>query len=768
MTAEQPAIVTNDAPEMLGAALALAGRGFPVFPLYEMKRTAGPEAAHGAICACDKPAAPPSEVFRTLSKAERDSYCDRPGKHPRTEHGHKEATIDTATIRRWWERWPDANIGLATGGPGRVVVLDVDPKGFATLDGIEAEHSPLPPTLTARTGRGEHRYFTVPEHLDIAPVRPRAHHVGPGLDQRGPGGYVVAPPSVHANEAVYTWVDTAAPLAALPGWLYKLMTREKERAAPPAPPAPAAPRREATAGVRPDAFTRAVLALSRFEPSIQGQNGSGKLAYAADKLVHGFELSDYEAYRALYDSFNPRCVPPWSEKELRHAITNMRANGRGRATRGDMLDAERPRPAAPRDVESADTAPDDDAGERATIEANDSAEDAPPSFDPSKFDAPPGTHPSPDPPPKSEQPPPNVPPSRDKPGSEAPPRSAFEWIGVAGIFAPLPETPWISRELQICHGRPAMLAGYGASGKTLALQSLALSVATDEKIWSQFRVRKPLRVRHVDHEQGQHATRGRYQRLARGLGISADQLAEAEQGGRLAIASFPSVYLNRSEAEDIYCRAFEGVDLVIIDALRGATPGMDENDSKIRDCIDTLTRVSERTGAAFFLIHHAGKPKEQHSDARTVLRGSSAIFDACGSVFVMAGAKNEPKLVRHEKAAAESTGGMLEDFYLAIDDVLPDGSPAPDSVRLTYRTREQIRPPRSPDADACELRAKILEAVRSKPGVAGKEALASLVHKRRADISGIVDQLLADGVMIDRPVRGKPRYYVAAATDADG
>jgi len=51
--------------------------------------------------------------------------CHSAGKHPRTEHGHLDATTDPAQIRRWWTAWPDANIGIAT-GPSGLIVIDVD------------------------------------------------------------------------------------------------------------------------------------------------------------------------------------------------------------------------------------------------------------------------------------------------------------------------------------------------------------------------------------------------------------------------------------------------------------------------------------------------------------------------------------------------------------------------------------------------------------------------------------------------------------------
>ena len=86
--------------------------------------------------------------------------CDHPGKHPRTPNGVKDATTDRTIIKAWWNRWPDANIGIATGRPSGIFVLDVDGNvGKASLKELQAEHGRLPKTVTVRTGKGRHRYF---------------------------------------------------------------------------------------------------------------------------------------------------------------------------------------------------------------------------------------------------------------------------------------------------------------------------------------------------------------------------------------------------------------------------------------------------------------------------------------------------------------------------------------------------------------------------------------------------------------------------------
>ena len=88
------------------------------------------------------------------------SACTHPGKHPRTPNGVKDATIDRKTIKAWWNKWPSANIGIATGRVSDIFVLDVDGDvGKASLKKLKARHGSLPKTVAVKTGRGRHLYF---------------------------------------------------------------------------------------------------------------------------------------------------------------------------------------------------------------------------------------------------------------------------------------------------------------------------------------------------------------------------------------------------------------------------------------------------------------------------------------------------------------------------------------------------------------------------------------------------------------------------------
>lgn len=163
-----------------------------------------------------------------------DPRCPSPGKHPLTKHGVKEATTDLATIRNWWHRWPSANIGVATGKISGFFALDLDGQdGEETLATWQLEHGPLPDTPTSRTGSGgRHLTFAYPG----LPIQNKVR-IGPGVDVRGDGGYIVVPPSIHVSGRRYTWEPSAkpgkTPLSPAPGWLLAMLKRESHAVATP-------------------------------------------------------------------------------------------------------------------------------------------------------------------------------------------------------------------------------------------------------------------------------------------------------------------------------------------------------------------------------------------------------------------------------------------------------------------------------------------------------------------------------------------------------
>lgn len=129
--------------------------------------------------------------------------CASPGKHPigrLVPGGAHDATCDSRRIRTWWQAYPRANVGIATGPVSRLVVIDIDPRngGDETWAALEAEHGKIPPTVTCLTASGgRHFYFRWPFDDEEIPyfLRSGAGRLGPGVDVKGDGDYVVAPPS---------------------------------------------------------------------------------------------------------------------------------------------------------------------------------------------------------------------------------------------------------------------------------------------------------------------------------------------------------------------------------------------------------------------------------------------------------------------------------------------------------------------------------------------------------------------------------------------
>ncbi len=193
--------------DMLAAALDYALAGLPVLPLHTLA---------AGQCTCGSP------------------DCASPAKHPRLTNGLNGASTDVAVVAGWWQRWPDANVGIATGAKSRLVVLDVDAGhgGAGTLAGLERVHGKLPKTAKVLTGGGGAHYFF---HQGNGEVRNSAGKLGAGLDVRADGGYVVAPPSIHASGRVYRWTSDLAksPPADMPPWLLEdARTQRSSGAAP--------------------------------------------------------------------------------------------------------------------------------------------------------------------------------------------------------------------------------------------------------------------------------------------------------------------------------------------------------------------------------------------------------------------------------------------------------------------------------------------------------------------------------------------------------
>lgn len=146
--------------------------------------------------------------------------CAPSKKVPMTPRGFYDATTDLGEVRRFWERSPAANVGVRTGAESGLVVLDVDgEEGFDSLTDLVMRYGEPPTTASVKTpSGGSHFYFRHPGGV----VPNSAGLLGRGLDVRGDGGYVLAPPSVvsvsRLGDRRYE-PDDQVPIQPLPPWL---------------------------------------------------------------------------------------------------------------------------------------------------------------------------------------------------------------------------------------------------------------------------------------------------------------------------------------------------------------------------------------------------------------------------------------------------------------------------------------------------------------------------------------------------------------------
>ena len=226
------------APQPVRFALAFARRGLPVVPL-----TWPVPAGDGKLwCSCGR------------------KDCTSPAKHPLTPNGLKDGSISAERIETWWRHWPMANVGVLT---GQIIVLDVDrhhkgQDGFDTLQDLEREHDELPPTWQFETGGGGWHYvFQAPQGVEI---RNSNGKLGPGLDVRGAGGYIVAPGSTHVSGRPYSVsVDHSpddVPLALLPQWVVERLKEQTAKLGRPASEWREMAREGVDEGARNDAIAR--------------------------------------------------------------------------------------------------------------------------------------------------------------------------------------------------------------------------------------------------------------------------------------------------------------------------------------------------------------------------------------------------------------------------------------------------------------------------------------------------------------------------------
>jgi hypothetical protein len=250
----------------LEAALRYAGWGWAIFPCHEPIQHE---------CSCGH------------------GDCASPAKHPRTRRGLHDATTDPDRVVAWWHRWPSANIGVRTGSNSGLVIIDIDhrPGGDVALVALERAHGALPRTATVETGAGRHYWFAHPGGT----IRNSVSRLGPGIDVRADGGYVIAPPSSHITGRRYRWT-AAQSVAPLPDWIFHTVQEPHRRIVQPAETSQSA---QTQTGPWARAALTAELMHVRYSVPGARNDALNRAAFALGQLVGGGRLRAEDVSTAL-------------------------------------------------------------------------------------------------------------------------------------------------------------------------------------------------------------------------------------------------------------------------------------------------------------------------------------------------------------------------------------------------------------------------------------------------------------------------------------
>lgn len=203
-------------------------------------------------------------------------------------HGLKEAATDVDVVGRWWKAEPEANVGLVTGEGFDVLDVDGD-AGFAELARrIGAAGRALEAGGIAVTGSGGAHYLFAPAgHGNRA-------RMAPGLDWRGRGGYIVAPPSIHPSGERYKWAlrpTAGAEMPQAPPWLLGLV--DPPRAVRPSPTTPMPRTRDLSAYV----YAAVKGELEQLQAAVEGHRNDAlvRASFSLGQLVGGGHLQRDQA-----------------------------------------------------------------------------------------------------------------------------------------------------------------------------------------------------------------------------------------------------------------------------------------------------------------------------------------------------------------------------------------------------------------------------------------------------------------------------------------
>lgn len=622
---------------ILEAALAYAADGWRVLPLHS-----APE----GTCTCAK------------------VDCASPGKHPKTAHGVKDATTDPETIHGWFDV-PGANLGVATGHESGLLVLDIDDQDSA--DGLQALHGDIPEDAKAvRTGRdGFHVYYAHPG----GEIGNTASKLAKGIDTRGDGGYVVAPPSVHANGRTYEWVDGGTEIYEAPAWMF----------------ARRAPKTDGTilTGIVEDEEAWEELLEEAWErlrdhgPATEGQGGDAHTLNACSIVACDYRLTEAECKALLLD-WNTTCVPPWDESDLwtklRNAVTYRPAVGIHRLWHkaGHSKWGKRYRASTRSYSASSSSTSEGKVFEDAVRVAR---------IDLAKVGL----------------------------GSSGQ-QVRTRWGSIATSFEKtFPAVSWVVRGVLRDRALYA-IAAEPKSTKTWNAAEMALAVATGTNAFGEFSVTKQGPVAYFFAEDEERDVRNRFRALAAGRGLD-------------AISATQNIYARYREAmklesdEDLAflvadCRCLPTPPvLVILDPMRDIHDQEENSNTAMKPIMDRLRALRTVLGCAVIFVHHSGKSSLETAGRRAgqKMRGGGIIHGAVDGGLYIYDMKTDKESWWETNVEVELKGARgAGEFSLKLE---VEDNMDREAVKATWTyTREQ----RTSETAEAERTEKHVDAVKTK------------------------------------------------------
>lgn len=285
-------------PSMQAHARAYARRGWWIVPLWWVRQTELVDPNTGELlrpggCACPQGLA-----------------CSSPGKHPHTKHGTKEPLKTGLDVDVYWARHPHCNIGIATGAGSDIVVLDIDSDkgGVNSMRQLWQRYGPPGDTpISVTGGGGRHVLFQHPG----SKVKNVIGYM-PGIDVRGDGGLIVAPPSLHVTGNRYHWQPQSHPKnydpEPMPTWMMVFLEASEARRR--------AQNRSRYNGKRVGGRSKYGRALDPDSlPAIAEGERNNTLCSIAGRLIWENREED-EVLQMVHGINREHCKPPLPEREV--------------------------------------------------------------------------------------------------------------------------------------------------------------------------------------------------------------------------------------------------------------------------------------------------------------------------------------------------------------------------------------------------------------------------------------------------------------------